>query len=96
MPRSLAGQVPVQGTKPVLQVPGAPTVTVFNGGNVRDNHGPTGVVIDQINAGETVQVLAKCNKDIWIEIVDARGKVGLVHKTLLNIDQSLIDKLPID
>jgi len=96
MPRTLASQVPVQGTTPVFQVPGAATVTVFNGGNVRDNHGPTGVVIDQINAGETVQVIAKCNKDIWIEIVDVRGKVGWVHKTLLNIDQSLIDKLPVD
>ena len=96
MPRTIASQVPVQGAARVAQVPGASTVSVYNGGNVRNNHGPTGAVIDQINARETVQVLAKCNQNVWIKIINLRGTMGWVHKSLLNIDQALIDKLPIE
>jgi uncharacterized protein YgiM (DUF1202 family) len=96
----IAAQVPVQGKAPtqgtVTTIRAGITVTVRNGGNVRDTHGTHGTVIDQINANETVQALARCNKNVWIKIYNERGVIGWVHKSLLNIDNDTILSLPIE
>jgi SH3-like domain-containing protein len=70
------------------------TATVFNGGNVRERP-VTGRPLDQINAGETVQLLAKTPDGGWYQITDIRGVTGWVSVTLLTIDPAVARQVPI-
>jgi flagellar FliL protein len=70
------------------------TATVFNGGNVRERP-VTGKPLDQINAGETVQLLAKTSDGGWYQITNIRNITGWVSRTLLTIDPAVIRQVPI-
>ena len=70
---------------------------VFNGGNVRERP-VTGKPLDQINAGETVKLLAKTNDGGWYQISytrDSKPITGWVSVTLLTIDSATAKQVPI-
>jgi restriction system protein len=66
-----------------------PVAAVFNGGNVRAAPALQATVRDQVNAGETVALLGRSPDRQWIQVRDARGQVGWVHRTLLTIDPAI-------
>jgi flagellar FliL protein len=70
------------------------TAKVFNGGNVRARP-VTGKPLDQINAGETVQLLAKTSDGGWYQITNIRNITGWVSVTLLTIDPAVAKQVPI-
>jgi flagellar FliL protein len=99
----VARQVPLQGarTPPVPAPGGTPEATpsgltakVFNGGNVRATP-VTGRPLDQINAGETVQLLEKTADGRWYKITTIRAVTGWVSITLLTIDDAVVRQVPI-
>ena len=71
--------------------------TVANGGNVRE--APiNGRPLDQVNAGETVRLLAKTKDGGWIKITYARNGAtitGWVSRTLLAIDPAVEQQVPV-
>lgn len=69
---------------------------VFNGGNVRTGPGVANGVVEQINAGETVQLLAKNSAGSWIKITTPRKTTGWVSVTLLTIDRATLGKVPVE
>lgn len=68
---------------------------VINGGNVREGPGLEQLVLDQINANETVQLTAKTADSSWYQIINARGVRGWVSATLLQIAPSVAVQAPI-
>ncbi|HET9224355.1 MAG TPA: SH3 domain-containing protein, partial [Roseiflexaceae bacterium] len=93
----VADQVPIQGQS-APPTPGAPsglTASVFHGGNVRETP-VTGRPLDQVNAGETVQLIGKTADGAWYKITNERGITGWVSVTLLRIDQSVADQVPVE
>jgi uncharacterized protein YgiM (DUF1202 family) len=98
----LTRQVPVFGTAATPVTPpvnGTPvaglTATVFNGGNVRAEATIRGKVLDQINAAETVTLLAKTADGKWYQITNIRKVTGWVSVTLLTIDPDVGRRVPI-
>jgi len=78
--------------------PGAgPAATVANGGNVRE--APiTGRPLDQVNAGETVRLLAKTTDGAWLKVSYARNGAtitGWVSRRLLTIDPAVEQQVPV-
>lgn len=70
---------------------------VFNGGNVRARP-VTGKPLDQINAGETVKLLAKTSDGGWYQISytrDSKPITGWVSVTLLTIDSATAKQVPV-
>src|SRR5689334_11830633 len=65
--------------------------TVANGGNVRE--APiNGRPLDQVNAGETIKLLAKTQDAAWFKVTYARNGAtitGWVSRTLLTIDPAV-------
>jgi Bacterial SH3 domain len=92
----VAEQVPLQGqsTPPTPGAASGLTATVFHGGNVRETP-VTGRPLDQINAGETVQLLEKTADSAWYKITNVRGVTGWVSVTLLRIDAEVAKQVPI-
>jgi flagellar FliL protein len=86
-----ANPTPVPGITPIAGL----TAKVFNGGNVRATPQITGKVLDQINAGETVQLLAKSADSKWYQITNQRQVTGWVSVTLLTIDPTVAKKVPV-
>ncbi len=72
------------------------TATVFNGGNVRTGPGVSNGVVEQINAGETVQLLAKNAAGSWIKITTPRKTTGWVSVTLLTVDAATLAKVTVE
>jgi Bacterial SH3 domain len=73
------------------------SATAFNGGNVRERP-VTGRPLDQINAGETVQLLAKTSDGGWYQISytrDGTPITGWVSVTLLTIDPAVAKQVPV-
>lgn len=101
---AVARQVPIEGQSTPTPAPkgtpapaGTPTgltAKVFNGGNVRERP-VSGKPLDQINAGETVQLVAKTADGVWYKIVNERNITGWVHVSLLTIDRAVVAKVPI-
>jgi len=81
---------PAPTATPVL-----PTVTVFNGGNVRAAPNLQGTVLDQIHAYETVILLGRSADGSWRRIINPRQQEGWVHRSLLTIDPAVDESLPI-
>jgi uncharacterized protein YgiM (DUF1202 family) len=97
-----AALVPVLGDAPVaVPDPGEPTeggdltATVFNGGNVREQPNLSGRVVGGINAGETVTLLQKTESGQWFEIRTPRGEQGWTSATLLTIEPSVREQVPV-
>jgi Tfp pilus assembly protein PilX len=71
--------------------------TVTNGGNVRE--APiNGRPLDQVNAGETVQLLAKTQDGAWLKVTYTRNGAtisGWVSRTLLTIDPAVEQQVPV-
>jgi dipeptidyl aminopeptidase/acylaminoacyl peptidase len=72
------------------------SATVSNGGNVRSAPSTNGtVVLDQINAGETVLLRMSTPDGQWFSIVDPRGVIGWSWVGLLSVDPAVAARLPI-
>jgi flagellar FliL protein len=71
------------------------TAIVFNGGNVRAAPNLQGEVLDQINGGETVQLLARTGDGGWYQITNVRGVTGWVNRTLLTVDPEVARRVPV-
>jgi hypothetical protein len=75
---------------------GTLTATVANGGNVRE--APiNGRPLDQINAGETIQLLEKSKDGGWFKVTYVRNGAtitGWVSRTLLAIDPAVEQQIP--
>jgi flagellar FliL protein len=81
---------------PLPTLPAGLSASVFNGGNVRDQPRVSGSrVLDQVNAGETVQLLQKTSDGGWYQIRNIRGVAGWVNVTLLTLDPSVAAKVPV-
>jgi len=94
--RAVVDQVPVVGQLPPTPAPNTGlTATVFNGGNLRDQPSLNSKVLDQINAGEQVQLLAKTSNGAWYQITNIRNKTGWVSRTLLTIAPDVIEQVPV-
>ncbi|HEU4327579.1 MAG TPA: SH3 domain-containing protein [Roseiflexaceae bacterium] len=103
----VAAQVPVQGqaqpttaAPPPTPAPSTPpasglTASVFNGGNVREQPNLNGRVLDQINANETVVLLAKTANGQWYRITNVRGVSGWVSATLLRVNAQVAAQVPV-
>jgi len=52
-------------------------------------------VLDQIHAGEIVQLLQKTANGQWYQIRNPRNVVGWVNVTLLTIDQTVASRVPV-
>ncbi len=68
---------------------------VFNGGNVRAEPSLRGSVLDQIHAGETLQLRARNTAGTWYQITNPRGTTGWVHVSLLRIDPNVAMQTPL-
>lgn len=82
---------------PVATPAGRLTATVFNGGNVRAAP-VSGDPLDQVNAGETVQLLEKNAGASWFKVTYSRNGqtiTGWISKTLLTIDPAVEDQVPL-
>jgi hypothetical protein len=70
---------------------------VANGGNVREAP-VSGRPLDQVNAGETIQLLAKTQDGDWLKVTYARNGdtiTGWVSRTLLTIDPAVEQQVPV-
>ncbi|NOK60727.1 MAG: hypothetical protein GFH27_549289n291 [Chloroflexi bacterium AL-W] len=83
-------------TEAPTEVPVERTATVFNGGNVRAAPNIGGQVLDQINANESVELLEQTADGTWYRITNERGVEGWVSVTLLSIDASIAEEVPIE
>jgi hypothetical protein len=69
--------------------------TVRNGGNVRSAPSTEGtVVLDQINAGETVLLRMHTPNGQWFSIVDPRGVIGWSWVELLDVEPAVAARVP--
>jgi restriction system protein len=84
-----ASPAPTPTERPVL------TTTVFNGGNVRAAPNLRGAVLDQVHAGEIVELLGRSPDGNWFYIRNPRNQVGWTHRTLLNLDAGVDDRLDV-
>jgi flagellar FliL protein len=80
---------------PVATPDNLPTAAVFNGGNVRTSPNLRGLVIDQVNAGESVTLLARNTDSTWVKIINERQITGWVSRTLLTITPNDLRSLPV-
>jgi restriction system protein len=72
-----------------------PTTTVFNGGNVRAAPNMRGTVLDQVHAGEIVELLGRSADGNWLYIRNPRGQVGWTHRTLLTLEADISERLEV-
>lgn len=80
---------------PVVTPSDLPTAEVFNGGNLRSSPDLRGIVIDQVNAGETVQLLAKNEGETWLRVINERQVTGWISRTLLTVALDDLSDLPV-
>lgn len=109
---SIVAQVPVEGVTPVpppaavtsvakptpaaTPKPGGLSGLVRNGGNLRKAPNGTAEVLDQNNAGELVQLLAKSANGAWYKLTNPRGITGWSSASLLTIDAGVAAKVPVE
>lgn len=84
-----AAQLPVATPDNLLKA------AVFNGGNVRTSPNLRGLVIDQVNAGESVTLLARNADSTWLKIINERQITGWVSRTLLTVAPDDLRGLPV-
>jgi flagellar FliL protein len=105
------GDIPVQGAADTPPDPTAPpaettettetpatglTVDVFNGGNVRSEPSLNSrAIVDQVNAGEQVELLQKTADGVWYQVRNTRDNVGWVHNSLLDIPDEVAAQVPV-
>ncbi len=87
--QDLAAQLPVATPDDL------PKAAVFNGGNVRTAPNLRGLVIDQVNAGESVTLLARNADSTWVKIINEREIMGWVSRTLLTVSPNDLRDLPV-
>jgi len=80
---------------PTMSETTIPTAAVFNGGNVRAAPDLQAVVLDQVNAGEQVELLGRSPDGLWLRVSNVRGQVGWTHRTLLTLEPAVEQGLPI-
>jgi flagellar FliL protein len=87
--QDLAAQLPVAAPDNLAKA------AVFNGGNVRTSPSLRGLVIDQVNAGESVTLLARNADSTWLKIINERQITGWVSRTLLTVAPDDLRNLPV-
>jgi SH3-like domain-containing protein/flagellar basal body-associated protein FliL len=71
-------------------------VDVFNGGNVRSEPSLNSrAIVDQVNAGERVELLQKTSDSVWYQITTERDTTGWVHNSLLTIPDEIAAQVPV-
>lgn len=80
---------------PVATPDNLPKAAVFNGGNVRTSPSLRGLVIDQVNAGESVILLARNADSTWLKVINERQITGWVSRTLLTVSPNDVRNLPV-
>lgn len=97
IPKGLADHVPITGSSgsavPQSGSNAGLQARVYNGGNVRTEPNTRGMVLDQINAGEGVMLLARSGE--WYQITNIRGVTGWVHRSLLTVDPAVAQQVPL-
>ncbi len=89
-------QIPTQGQDGSAQVnPGDMVGTVAYGGNMRASPNLSAPVVDLVDIGETLQLMAKTSDGIWYQVTAPDNQVGWVHVSLLSIDPVVISQVPI-
>ena len=83
--------------QPTAVPEGALLARVSNGGNVRQApiDGPP---LDQVRAGETVQLISKNSSSTWFKVSygrDGKTITGWISKTLLTIDRVVEQQVPV-
>jgi restriction system protein len=81
-------------TPTASEVP-ARTAAVFNGGNVQAAPDLQAAVLDQVNAGEQVELLGRSSDGLWLRVSNVRGQVGWTHRTLLTLEPAIVQGLPV-
>lgn len=69
--------------------------TVSNGGNVREEPLFIDNVVDQINAGEQVEIVGRTPNGEWYFIRNIRRNEGWVSITLLSVDPTVAARVPV-
>lgn len=94
-------EAPPEEPAPPPEPPDTPTGAlignVAHGGNVREQ--PANLqsrVLDQINAGETVQLIGKVPDSSWYHVTTERNVTGWVSVTLLRIDAEIAAQVPVE
>lgn len=90
-----AGSTVTPTAAPVPSATPAASAAVFNGGNVRAAPDLQGTVLDQVNAGERVELLGRSADGQWLRVTNARGQSGWTHRTLLTLEPALEQALPV-
>jgi flagellar FliL protein len=89
---------PTPTTEPVELPPGdEPTAPVVNSGSVRSRPelDPNNV-LDEVNAGEEVALLARTSDRQWFRIRNERDIEGWVNIALIQLDPAVIERLPVE
>ena len=55
-----------------------------------------GTVLDQVHAGEIVELLGRSADGNWLYIRNPRGQVGWTHRTLLSLTTGVDEHLVLD
>ena len=82
-------------TTPAASEALAPTAAVINGGNVRAAPDLQASVLDQVNAGEQVELLGRSLDGMWLRVSNIRGQTGWTHRTLLTLEPAVEQGLPV-
>ncbi len=69
--------------------------TVSNGGNLRRHPLLIDNVLDQVNAGETVEIIGRTPNAEWYYVRNVRNNVGWVSVTLVTLDAATAARVPI-
>jgi restriction system protein len=54
-----------------------------------------GTVLDQVHAGEIVELLGRSADGNWLYIRNPRGQVGWTHRTLLTLEADISERLEV-
>lgn len=73
------------------------TAVVFNGGRLRQAPDFNAALAGQdINAGETVELLARTSDGVWYKVRTIREETGWTHNTLLTIPPDIATQVPVE
>ncbi len=88
-----ANTQPLQLPAALLGLPITFTALVANGGNMRQLP-VNGAVLDQANAGETLDVVGRTVDAGWLLVGNPRGVTGWMSTTLLTVDPDVMPLIP--
>lgn len=81
---------------PSIDIASGLAATVTNGGNVRQHPMIIENVIGTINADEQIEILGQTPNGEWFLIRNARDEIGWTSATLLSIEPSVLEQVPVE